>query len=70
MSSMANVCQREIRVQGQFLRIASLEADKFQFLDEPDAMIEGLKKCGMRINHFTFIQRLNFGDLPMPDREG
>jgi hypothetical protein len=59
MSSMANVCQREIRVQGPLLRIASLEADKFQFLDEPDAMIEGLKTCGMRIDLFTFIQRLS-----------
>jgi len=58
MSSLINVCGKEIRVEGQFLRIAHLEADKYQYLDEPEAMIEGLRKCGTRIDLFTFLQRL------------
>jgi hypothetical protein len=58
MSSLINVCGKEIRVQGRFLRIARLDADKYQFLDEPEAMIEALRKCGTRIDMFTFMQRL------------
>ncbi|MFZ0962478.1 MAG: hypothetical protein WAO35_16400 [Terriglobia bacterium] len=52
------VCGKEIRVQGTWIRIARLEADKYEFLDEPEAMLSGLRNCGRRIDLFTFMQRL------------
>src|SRR2546425_6813291 len=58
MHSLVRVCGKEIRVQGQLLRTARLEADKFQFLDNPQTMLEELRKSGTRIDLFTFMQRL------------
>jgi len=58
MSSLITVCDKQVRVRGRLVRIARLEADKYQFLDEPVAMLEGLRKCGTRIDLFTFMQRL------------
>jgi hypothetical protein len=52
------VCGREIRVQGKLVRIARLEADRYHFLDDPVPFLDGLRKCGTRIDVFTFLQRL------------
>ena len=52
------ICGQEIRVEGHLLRIARLEADRYQFLDDPEAVLEGLRTCGTRIDLFTFMQRL------------
>ena len=53
-----NVCGKDIRVQGRFIRIARLDGDKYTFPDDPDAMVESLRKSGTRIDLFTFWQRL------------
>jgi hypothetical protein len=53
-----SVCGKEVRVQGQLLRSARLEADKFHFLDDPEKMMEALRNSGTRIDLFTFLQRL------------
>ena len=56
---MIRICGQQIKVTGRLLRIARLDADKFQFLDgDPEPVIEGLRKCGMRVDLFTFTQRL------------
>jgi hypothetical protein len=55
---MIKVCGLNTRVQGQLIRIARLDADKYQFVDDPDVMIDGLRRCGQRIDIFTFLQRL------------
>jgi hypothetical protein len=53
------VCGKEIRISGRFLRIARLDADKFQFLeDDPEQLLQGLRDCGVRMDLFTFLQRL------------
>ncbi len=52
------VCDQDIRIQGRLLRIARLDADKYQFVDDPEPLLEGLRKCGRRIDLFTFMQRL------------
>jgi hypothetical protein len=49
---------KEIKVEGQLIRTSRLDADKYQFLEDPEPMLEGLRNCGMRIDLFTFIQRL------------
>jgi len=55
----------EIKIAGRFLRVARLDAEKFQFLEEePDRVVEGLRGSGVRIDLFTFLQKLSD---PKPD---
>jgi hypothetical protein len=49
---------KEIKVEGRLIRTARLDADKYQFLEDPEPTLEGLRNCGVRIDLFTFIQRL------------
>ncbi len=58
MNSLIKVCGKEIRVQGRLVRIARLEADLYHFLEDAESMLEALRKCGTRIDLFTFMQRL------------
>jgi hypothetical protein len=52
------VCGREIKVQGRLIRLARLDAEKYQFLEEPEPLLVNLRKSGTRIDLFTFLQRL------------
>lgn len=52
------VCGNEIRIEGHLLRIARLELDKYEFLDDPETVIGGLENSGVRIDLFTFLQGL------------
>jgi hypothetical protein len=53
------VCGKEIKVTGRLLRVARLDADKYQFLeDDPEQVLDGLRNCGVRVDLFTFMQRL------------
>jgi hypothetical protein len=58
MDPVLIVCGRKINIRGNLLRIASIEGDKYRFLDDPDQMISGLRECDRRIDLFTFMQRL------------
>ena len=49
---------REIQVDGGLLRIARLAADKFDSVDDPEATLEALRASGIRIDLFTFMQKL------------
>ncbi|MGB0047325.1 MAG: hypothetical protein WBP70_07750, partial [Terriglobales bacterium] len=40
------------------LRVATIEGDKYLFLDDPQSIVEGLRNSGKRIDLFTFMQRL------------
>jgi len=53
------VSGQEIKVQGRLIRIARLDADGYHFLDDPEMLIDGLKRCGTRIDLFTFRQKLS-----------
>ena len=52
------VCGQAVRIQGRIIRIARLEADLYLFLDNPEVLLTGLRKCGARIDLFTFMQKL------------
>src|SRR5690348_17418150 len=52
------VCGKDIMVQGRWLRIAHIDGDKYNFPDDPEALIGALRKCGTRIDLFTFLQKL------------
>jgi hypothetical protein len=58
MNSLFNLCGKQIKVQGKALRVGRLDAEKYQFLDDPEAMLEGLRKSRRRVDLFTFMQRL------------
>ncbi len=53
------VCGKEIRINGRLLRIAFLDGEGYQFLEDPDAALRSLRGSGARIDLFTFIQRLS-----------
>jgi hypothetical protein len=52
------VCEREVKIDGHFLRLAKLEGDSYRFLDDPEPIISALRNSGKRIDLFTFMQRL------------
>jgi hypothetical protein len=58
VNQLITICGREVRVRGRWLRIARLEADKYQFIENPDALLNALRSCGTRIDLFTFMQKL------------
>lgn len=50
---------KNVEIRGRFIRLARLDGEKFTFPDDPEAMTKGLRKCGKRIDLFTFLQRLS-----------
>jgi hypothetical protein len=50
-------CGKEIRIHGLLCRIARLDADKYEFLQDPEPTLDALRKSGSRIDLFTFLQR-------------
>ncbi len=50
---------KEIRARGGLIRIAFLDGEGYQFLEDPAAAVEALRKSGIRANLFTFIQKLS-----------
>ncbi len=58
MHSLMRICDTDIRVKGRLLRVARLEADGYQFLENPSSLLEDLKRTRTGIDLFTFTQRL------------
>ena len=58
MRTMIRVCDRDIRIEGRLLRIAQPHGDRYRFLDDPAAVLDGLRQCGTRVDLFSFAQRL------------
>ncbi len=52
------VCGKEIVIQGKLVRIARLDADTYEFLEDPEGMLDALRKSDVRVDLFTFMQRL------------
>jgi hypothetical protein len=52
------VCSRDIQVQGGLVRIARMAGEKYTFPYDPEAVLEGLRRCGSRIDIFTFLEAL------------
>ena len=52
------VCGKDIRIRGRLIRIAHFDGDKYVFPDDPAEVIDSLRKCGVRIDLFTFMQQL------------
>ena len=56
---MDYVCGKEIRIEGKVIRIAHLDGEGYQFLDDPESALGALKKSGRAVDLFTFIQKLS-----------
>jgi hypothetical protein len=50
---------KEIRTRGKLIRIGFLDGEGYQFLEDPRAALEALRKSRTRIDLFTFIQKLS-----------
>ena len=55
---LMNICGKNIKVEGRLVRIARLDAEKYQFLEDPKALLTALRKSGIRTDLFTFMQKL------------
>jgi len=53
------ICGRGAVVEGKLIRIARLDAEGYDFLDDPEAAVSALRKCKTRIDLFTFTQKLS-----------
>lgn len=50
---------KEIRIDGRLIRIAYIDGEGYQFLQDPEAALESVRNFGARIDLFTFIQTLS-----------
>ncbi len=57
---MIKVAGRDIKVTGRVIRTARLDADKYHFIEEPESILEELRRSRERIDLFTFMQRLPY----------
>jgi len=53
------VSGKEIRIDGRLVRIAFLDGEGYQFMEDPETALKSLRSSGTRIDLFTFIQRLS-----------
>jgi hypothetical protein len=53
------ICSKKIQVNGKLVRIASLDAEGYQFLKDPELALVNLGDSGTRIDLFTFVQKLS-----------
>lgn len=51
-----DVCGQDIRIEGQMVRIAHIDGDKYTAPHDLDALLEGLKSIPRRVDLFTFMQ--------------
>jgi len=51
------VCGKDIRVNGQLIRIGQLEADGYEYLDDPAEVLAGLRESRPMVDIFTFLQK-------------
>ena len=58
MQHLIKVGERDIKIQGQLVRLARIDGEKFLFLDDPEPILDGLRKGRERVDLFTFLQRL------------
>jgi hypothetical protein len=50
------VCGKDLLIRGRLIRIARLDEDTYELLKDPEAMLDGLRKSGTRVDIFTFMQ--------------
>jgi hypothetical protein len=56
---MLEICGKETRIKGKLIRIAYLDGEGYQFLDDPETGLHALRECGARMDIFTFVQKIS-----------
>jgi hypothetical protein len=57
MTEMMDIDDHKMRIEGKLLKVARLDAERFLYLDDPEPLIESLRKARSRVDLFTFIQK-------------
>jgi hypothetical protein len=52
------ICAKSIRIQGNLVRVARLDGEKYTFPEDPEAFLSQMRKSKPRVDVFTFLQRL------------
>lgn len=58
MSCFLQVAGRDIKIEGGLIRTGRIDGEKYCFLEDPEPVLQGIRKCGTRVDLFTFIQKL------------
>ncbi len=53
------ICGKDVRIGGKLIRVGYIDGDKYNAPEDPAALIAALKKCGKRIDIFTFLQKVS-----------
>lgn len=53
-----NILGTDMKIDGRLVRIASVAAEGFEYMENPEGAIEELKRSGVRVDLFQFSQRL------------
>jgi hypothetical protein len=53
------ICRKEIRTRGKLVRIAFVDGEGYQFLDDLEPALQALRTSAERVDLFTFVQRLS-----------
>jgi hypothetical protein len=53
------LCGKELRFEGRLIRIARIDGEGYQFLEDPEAAVQALQNSRTGIDIFTFTQRLS-----------
>lgn len=56
---MIQVADRQIKTEGRFIRLGRLDGENYRFIEEPSALLDGLRKSGGGVDLFTFVQRVS-----------
>lgn len=59
MASALTICGTEINIRGRLLRVASINGEKYLFLEDAQTVVDGLRNSRQRVDLFTFMQRVN-----------
>jgi len=52
------VCGKKIRVDGTIIRLGFVEAEGYDFLEDPEAALRSIQESRTTVDIFTFIQKL------------
>lgn len=53
------ICGKDVQIDGKLIRIAHLDGEGYQFLNDPKAALEAVRRSGSRVDLFTFVQKLS-----------
>jgi hypothetical protein len=68
MTRFIQAGNRSIKVEGGLIRTGRLDGEYYCFLEDPEPVAQGLRSCSMRVDLFTFIQKLPDAIKTQPDR--